>query len=387
MQTVTNISQYKQLDLVIDSIYENINHLTSIHKSLIEDASYVNGAHDYTIYIDDLYFQRNILSREVEHLLLLKQLSIRRFYANLFKLYQHVTQTYIEVIKDRYIGGFGSPEHMRVFYYEPRIRLYNEIDVISLYSYSDIETITASIHFYVDIIQEQLQQMDYDIRDLEVKMSKGYHVHSILSAYRNERVRHTNDSNTYFHIFNSIQMTNTSIVQRFIQRAMIIRDEIHDNLSIDGQSRRSDLSSNKHTTVSNTVISTDTQTTAPNVDTQGDSPIKLKIDIPNSNTPNIFAISSSISSIPSIKTNMSEDDVSLLSKEGNSSIEKAMTDLIQQNMSIAENANYDPPSESQSESPISQPTIIGDDSDSTPNHRIRMECGTSDDDSDNSMVI
>jgi hypothetical protein len=405
MQTVINISYYKQLDTVIDSIYGNISHLTSIHKSLIDEATCANSIHDYTIYIDDLFFQKSILSKEVEHLSLLKQLSIRRFYASLFKLYQHVTQTYIEVIRDRYIGGFGSPEHMRVFYNEPRIRLYNEIDVITLYSYIDIETISASIRFYTDTLQGQLQQMEYEISDLEVKMSKGYHVHSILSAYRNEHLKYTNNVKTYFQLFNSIQTMNISVVQRFILRAKIIRDEIHDNLSIDGQTIDSDISGSKvsaiHVSDSDTTTSSQSDVSdIPNdnevnrlfnADSNHNEPrINLKIDIPNSNT---LVSGSTVQPIAIPKpssSNISEDDVSLLSKYGNSSIERAMTELIQQNMSNLENMNPDSPTDSLSESPISHPTIFGDESDTSPDYRIRinhMEGGATDDDSENANEL
>jgi hypothetical protein len=325
MQTAVNISQYTQLDAVIDSIYVNINRLTDIHQTLLDDTTNTNNIHEYTIYIDDLHFQRSILTREVDHLLLLKQLSIRRFYASLFRLYQHVTQNYAEVIKDRYIGGFGSPEHMRIFYYEPRIRLYNEIDVITLYSYSDIEMISSNLVFYLNQLKGQLNQMHLDIHDLEIKMSKGYHVNSILSAYRNEHIKYTNNVNTFSQLFTSIHTMNLGVVQRFIDRSIIIRDEIHETSVQSSNSSTNESNDNSHSVDMGIKNEMKIEMEMEN---------KLKIDIPPS------------ADIPNITMVVSKDDDSYDNNydghgdhddnnEVESSIEKAMTELIQENMNGA----------------------------------------------------
>lgn len=317
MQTALNISQYTQLDSVIDSIYNNIERLTDVHQRLLDDSTNTNNIHEYTIYIDDLHFQRSILTREVDHLLLLKQLSVRRFYASLFRLYQHVTQNYIEVIRDHYIGAFGSPEHMRIFYYEPRIRLYNEIDVITLYSYTDVETISANLVFYMEHLQTQLNQMHLDIRDLESKMSKGYHVNSILSAYRNEHIKYTNNANTFSQLFNSIHTMNIGVIRRFIERAIIIRDEIHE--------------SSIHSSNSSTNDGIDGGQSV-DMGLKNEMENKLKIELPTSDTPCITTSDNSATNGGEKDDGYGDSDDSYNNNEVESSVEKAMTELIQENM-------------------------------------------------------
>jgi len=315
MQTDRNIIQYKKLDGIIDSIYENINHLSSIHKKLLDDTTNKINCSEYIIYIDDIYFQRNVLTREVEHLLLLKQMSIRRYYACLFRLYQDVTHTYIEVVKDRQIGFFGSPEHMRIFYNEPHIRMYNDLDIITLYRYQDIETIIVYILHYIRTIQGRLTSMDVEIRELEGKMTKGYHLHSVLNAYRNERVKHANNIDTFMHIFNSIQTMNYDMIRHFIERSVSIRDEIKENIS------NADIRSNmpgyslKSSDLPAMVIIPTTANTNVTIDTSG-----------NYSTP----ICDSDIRAP---VHSKDETLSLHSKDGESSIEKAMTDLIHQNIS------------------------------------------------------
>lgn len=228
MQTDINISQYKKLDGLLEAIQENIKSLSMMHKSLLDESNKKILPYEYTVYIDDLYFQRNLLCKELDHLMIVKQMSIRRFYANLFRLYQHIIGKYVAMLKNRRIGVFGTPEHMRIFYEEPRIRIYNEIDVISVYRYNDIENITIFIRYYVDMIKKQLLLMISEIGDLQRKRDKGFHLISVLWAYQNEKSKLECDIMAFQQIFEAILVANEYLVHRFIARATELKSEITD---------------------------------------------------------------------------------------------------------------------------------------------------------------
>jgi hypothetical protein len=231
MQADININLYKKLDTLLDAIQDNIKSLIQMHKSLLDESNKKTLPYEYTVYIDDLYFQRNLLCKELDHLLIIKQMSLRRFYANLFRLYQHITSKYVITLKSRRVGSFGTPEHMRLFYEEPRIRIYNEIDIISVYRYADIENIIVYIRHYVDMIKKQMASMINEITDLQRKSDKGFHLISVLWAYQNERSKLDCDIMTFQQIFDAIIVANEYLVRRFISRATDLKNEISDTHS------------------------------------------------------------------------------------------------------------------------------------------------------------
>jgi hypothetical protein len=251
--TDINITQYTQFDKLIDGIYENIRSLNQIHKFLLEESNKKTLPYEYTVYIDDLFFQKNLLSKESEHLLTVKQMSLRRFYASLFRLYQHIIGTYINLLKNKKIGGFGTPEHMRIFYDDPRIRIYNELDIITLYRYADIENITMFIRHYLELIKKQMQVMDAEIAELHRKKDIGFQVNSVLWAYQNERRKLECDITAFQQLFESITLANRIVVKRFIDRAIELKNEINHHSPSNSVSSLSGVSSIPSTIVADVI--------------------------------------------------------------------------------------------------------------------------------------
>jgi GTP1/Obg family GTP-binding protein len=92
------IDNYESINSNLQNIFEDIKTLENIHNVYINsiDMSSLN----YSIYVDDIKHQINIIQYEHEYINKIFKINIEKLYRDLFKLYNKVTKIIITIFKE-----------------------------------------------------------------------------------------------------------------------------------------------------------------------------------------------------------------------------------------------------------------------------------------------
>lgn len=218
-----NIKRYNILENNIDNIHNDIKQITEIHKNLCNTIDSASIFNQFSIYIDDIYFQKNYILKEVKHIENLKNMSIRKLYGDLYRLYQKTIKRNLEITKEN-----DNIAIIKKYYSDLGIRIFNELDTISLFKYRDIENIYTHFHYHIDVMKNYYIDMSNNVNIMKNRVDDGYNMGSFIIAYSGEMNKLNMDIKTYELLFNNICNNNINIIRRLIQRSKEIADEIND---------------------------------------------------------------------------------------------------------------------------------------------------------------
>jgi hypothetical protein len=271
-----NIKQYKLLDLYIQETHDDIKNITEIHNNLCSTIENKGMFNLYGIYIDDMHFQKNFIFRDIKHIEYLKNMSFRKLYADIYRLYQKIVKRYLDITKET-----DNVSIIRKYYTDLGIRIYNDLDTYTIYKYRDIENINNHIQSHINIINNYLSDMSNNILLLKSKIDIGYNMGSFIIAYQGEINKLEMDMKIYNSIYKNILDNNNSIINKLINRSREIAYEIRDKQD-EYNNKRIKLTNND---LYNSPLSTVTPIT-PNIietDTIIENELQLQINKNNNN--------------------------------------------------------------------------------------------------------
>jgi hypothetical protein len=177
----------------------------------------------FGIYIDDMHFQKNFIFREIKHIETLKNMSFRKLYSDIYRLYQKIVKRYLDITKE-----VDNISIIRKYYADLGIRIFNELDTFTIYKYRDIENIHTHIQNHISVINSYLSDMSNNILLLKSKIDIGYNMGSFIIAYQGEINKLEMDMKVYDSIFKNILENNLLIINKLIKRSKEIAYEIKD---------------------------------------------------------------------------------------------------------------------------------------------------------------
>lgn len=220
----TTILNYKYLDVYITDIYEDIKNIVDTHTSLYTSINRKEHYYQYGVYIDDIYFQKNVMLKEIQHIENLRGMSIRKLYADLFRLYQRVIKKYLELLKDN--DNAGS---LKKYYTELNIKIFNELDIITIYKYRDIENIAQHLIIHIGYIENMKIDMMKNMEIMKEKMNFGYNVGSFILAYSGEVMKLEMDIRILREMYDMILNINERMLIKMLKRSKLLANEVSDN--------------------------------------------------------------------------------------------------------------------------------------------------------------
>lgn len=218
------IKHYKLLENYIENIYNDIKNINELHTNLLNTFDKREIFNQYGIYIDDIYFQKNFILREVKHIENLKSFIIRKLYADLFHLYQKIIKRFININNET-----NNISIIKKYYTEHNIRIFNELDFITIYKFKDIENISTHINNYISLIKNIHNDMISNINIMNTKIENGYNMGSFVIAYSSEMNKLNEDIITFEKILQHTIKTNYNILNKLITRAKCIANEVSDD--------------------------------------------------------------------------------------------------------------------------------------------------------------
>jgi hypothetical protein len=287
MNIEETIKKYKNLDNHIENINNDIKNISDIHTNLCNTIDSAAIFNQFSIYIDDIHFQKIYILKEIRHIETLKNISIRKLYADLFRLYHKTIKRTLEITKET-----DNIAILKKYYTDLGIRIFNELDIISIFKYRDIENIYTHFQYHIDIMNNYYIDMSNNITIMKSRLDDGYNMSSFIIAYSCEMNKLFMDIKTYNSLFINIINNNINILNKLIHRSKEIADEINDkqleyndkNFSLIKTLKSQSSFTNTPTPISPNIIETEKQTILYDENIIIEDELKLQIDKNNTQT-------------------------------------------------------------------------------------------------------
>jgi hypothetical protein len=233
----TIINSYKLLDDFIENIYNDIKNINELHINLLNTFDKKDLFNQYGTYIDDIYFQKNYILKEVKHIENLKSYILRKLYGDLFHLYQKIIRRFVNINCET-----NNISIIKKYYTEHNIYIYNELDIIIIYKIKDIQNISNHINNYINLMKDIQKDMSNNLKIMNSNVENGYNMGSFIIVYTSEMYKLKEDLNVYDKIYeNGIRM-NYNILNKLITRAKCIANEVSDDkLEFDTKTKKKDF--------------------------------------------------------------------------------------------------------------------------------------------------
>lgn len=259
-------------NMSIDLEKLNNTHLFYI-KSINEENTntYINSNNfHYSVYIDDIFYQKKILTMEYECMLNINNFNIDKFYRDLYKLYLKIIKLLVNVIHennklvtkindiDNIKNNVESIEDIRKKFLSD-IKIYKEFDSINQkFSYDDIKKIFNAINKRNTNINDYIKDIHKHILIVDKKVNKGMLIETFKISFNGNIESLGLEHNLYIKIFESIITNHYNISKKYYIRTKNISDEI----TFDEDSNSSETTPNNKNKNINNIIDIDTNSNA-----------------------------------------------------------------------------------------------------------------------------
>lgn len=225
-EQINNIlNLFTLIDNNVLNIISDIDQLTALHSKLINNSDKKNRFYNYGIYIDDIYFQKKILEKEMNFIKDIHEMCRRKLYGDLFRLYIKIIKLLSNIRKETSKNDSISKEYLQ------NIKIYYEIDQKSQYSIEDILNIYKKINEKIIEISNYISDINKSVSQICEKNNDGYSLQMYIIGLRGEKTSIETEHTNFKTVLEGIIEINRNILEKYVQRSKNISNEIDDNTS------------------------------------------------------------------------------------------------------------------------------------------------------------
>jgi hypothetical protein len=227
---------YDKINKNLENMAEDIEKLDNTHKYYLKSSTDVHF--HYSVYIDDIYFQKNILQTEYNCMNEIYLNNLNKLYRDLYKLFNKLIKLLINLINENNklilkINDIDNSkltiqniEELRKKYYV-NIKIYHEINSVDeKFLLDDIKILYDLIlKRYIDI-NENIKQIKSHIASIDKKINKGIFIETFKISLIGTIETFALENNLYCKIFNSILNNHLVIANKYYNRTKNISEEV-----------------------------------------------------------------------------------------------------------------------------------------------------------------
>lgn len=225
------LRNYMNLNTHLDNISDDIKNISSLHVKMTSSVSNREKFYNYGTYIDDILFQKKILTLEYA---LIKDIHImlkRKIYGDLFRLYLKILKL-IALLQNEYtdIKEINiSTKNILQNVLDNNIKIYDELDPLDRYEYKDIINIFKKITVKIDELQVYILKLEKFIKTTDVKNKDGYAINLMIIGLSGEKDKIVIDADAVRDILKETIIGHLRLSEKYLKRAEEISLEIKDN--------------------------------------------------------------------------------------------------------------------------------------------------------------
>jgi hypothetical protein len=233
---------YDKISKNLENMTEDIEKLDNTHKYYLKsstDVSVITDVHfHYSVYIDDIFFQKNILQREYNCMNEIYLNNLNKLYRDLYKLFNKIIKLLINLVNennklilkindiDNTKLSIQNIEELRKKYYT-NIKIYHEINSIDeKFLLDDVKILYDLIIKRNNDINDNIKQIKSHIASIDKKINKGIFIETFKISLVGTIETFTVEYNLYIKIFNSILNNHLFIANKYFNRTKNISEEV-----------------------------------------------------------------------------------------------------------------------------------------------------------------
>ena len=233
---------YNKINKNLENMSEDVEKLDNTHKYYLKSSQNVPGATDvhfhYSVYIDDIFFQKNILQTEYNCMNEIYLNNLNKLYRDLYKLFNKIIKLLINLVNENNklilkINDFDNTklsiqntDELRKKYYI-NIKIYHEINSIDEKFLLDDVKILYDLIIKRNIdINDNIKQIRSHIASIDKKISKGIFIETFKISLIGTIETFSLEYNLYIKIFNSILNNHILIANKYFNRTKNISEEV-----------------------------------------------------------------------------------------------------------------------------------------------------------------
>jgi hypothetical protein len=228
---------YDKINKNLDNMSEDIEKLDNTHKYYLKSAINDIQFH-YSVYIDDIFFQKKILYIEYTCMNDIHRDNINKLYRDLYKLYNKIIKLLISIINEnnKLILKINDIDNTKISTqniddlkkkYFTNIKVFYELKSVNEhFTLDDIKLLYDVIIKRNNDINENIKQIKTHITSIDKKIIKGIFIETFKISLLGTIESLSLENNLYIKIFNSILNNHLIIAQKYFYRTKNISDEV-----------------------------------------------------------------------------------------------------------------------------------------------------------------
>lgn len=210
-----------KLDENISIISNDIEHLDNLHKKITSNSDKKNRFYNYGIYIDDIFFQKRILEKEMLFFKEITMMIKRKLYGDLFRLYIKIIKL-LNDLKYNFSGKSNLSHEIIKKELLSDIKIFKELDDNAIYLVDDIIKLYEKIIEKINEIDVHLSDIDKIIENTENtentehNKSDGNPIQMYLIGLEGEKISIKSETENFKVILNGILEINSKLIQKYI---------------------------------------------------------------------------------------------------------------------------------------------------------------------------
>jgi hypothetical protein len=253
---------YNNIIKQLNNIAHDIQKLEGVHKLYISDSQIDNV--NYSIYIDDIKHQINIINSEYNYLNNVNNMNLNKFYRDLFKLYTKIVKILLNIYKEnkdviikiwnsnekiinetnefkkfkkiiKYISDTTRSsniimpdnkiiEEIKRKYYTG-IKIFNELE-IQTFDLSDIETLYNELETRLHDLSLSCELIKINLNDIKIKTDKGILGQTLIMDLTGKIEKIKVDYNIMLKLCESVLNIHNSLSRKYKDLTIKIANEV-----------------------------------------------------------------------------------------------------------------------------------------------------------------
>lgn len=223
------IQNYRLIQDNLNNTLEDIEKLEKVHHIFVSNAENKLRFHEYGTYVDDIYFQINLLKLEYQCQITIQHLNINKLYKDLFRLFNRLIK---KLISMKFENAHGNDFHKmkdriqqeRKNYFI-KIKPFNEISENFIHI-DECLVIYSEIDLRISDFQNAVDEMIQSIRDADEQRHDGVLLQTFLISLKSEKEKAEIEHYHYKKLLIGILNSHLEISNKYLERTTQISKEI-----------------------------------------------------------------------------------------------------------------------------------------------------------------
>lgn len=169
---ITVLEFYKKIETDIKNIKLTATNLTDMHQRLIDKTDNINELDSFDLYVDNIYFYKSVIEHLEYHICTIKNMSFRKLYGDLFKLYVRLTKKIHSY--ENIITNAPKSNYIQKYFVEPKIKKFDILIITNKYYYEDLENILKNFDKMFEFMKTTINSINSEIESKTKEDIDGY---------------------------------------------------------------------------------------------------------------------------------------------------------------------------------------------------------------------